>query len=210
MATDTTKPGIMRHDDEEESSSSSSSSEDESDQEEETQDTKQVCTMYSFSLNPCSPEGFSQTYFPKGGCCNPPWIINSLKWRERMNLKVPGAILPLGCAILSTRAKTVRGVDTTPLRTRVNVALFFEKMVNWWGHFSVHLEVPISFSLAIGPDYSMYIMLLWVGCQSFAQQACYLPSLCRYPSIHLVQEKQVRVKCLVEGHNTRSTQGSNS
>ena len=33
--------------------------------------------------------------------------IFSLKWRERMNLKVPGAILPLGCAILSTRAKTV-------------------------------------------------------------------------------------------------------
>ena len=27
-----------------------------------------------------------------------------------MNLKVPGAILHLGCAILSTRAKTVRGV----------------------------------------------------------------------------------------------------
>ena len=46
--------------------------------------------------------------------------IFSLKWRERMNLKVPGAILPLGCAILSTRAKTVRGVGTTPLRrTRV-------------------------------------------------------------------------------------------
>ena len=22
-------------------------------------------------LNPCYPEGFSQTYFPKGGCCNP-------------------------------------------------------------------------------------------------------------------------------------------
>ena len=35
--------------------------------------------------------------------------IFSLKWRERMNLKVPRAILPLGCAILSTRAKTVRG-----------------------------------------------------------------------------------------------------
>ena len=32
-----------------------------------------------------------------------------------MNLKVPGAILPLGCAILSTRAKTVRGVVATPL-----------------------------------------------------------------------------------------------
>ena len=38
-----------------------------------------------------------------------------------MNLKVPGTILPLGCAILSTREKTVRGVGTTPLRrTRVN------------------------------------------------------------------------------------------
>ena len=50
--------------------------------------------------------------------------IFSLKWRERMNLKVPGAILPLGCAILSTRAKTVRGVGTTPLRrTRVKGAL---------------------------------------------------------------------------------------
>ena len=35
--------------------------------------------------------------------------IFSLKWRERMNLKVPGAILPIGCAILSTRAITVRG-----------------------------------------------------------------------------------------------------
>ena len=47
--------------------------------------------------------------------------IFSPKWRERMNLKVPGAILHLGCAILSTRAKTVRGVGTTPLRrTRVN------------------------------------------------------------------------------------------
>ena len=31
-----------------------------------------------------------------------------------MNLKVPGTILPLGCAILNTRAKTVRGVGTTP------------------------------------------------------------------------------------------------
>ena len=31
-----------------------------------------------------------------------------------MNLKVLGAILPLGCAILSTMAKTVRVVGTTP------------------------------------------------------------------------------------------------
>ena len=49
--------------------------------------------------------------------------IFSLKWRERMNLKVPGAILPLGSAILSTRATTVRGgwYNPPPLRrTRVN------------------------------------------------------------------------------------------
>ena len=36
-----------------------------------------------------------------------------------MNLKVPGAILPLGCTILSTRAKTVQGVVATLWRTRV-------------------------------------------------------------------------------------------
>ena len=34
--------------------------------------------FYRRVLNPCSPEGFSRTYFPKGGgCCNPPWIINT-------------------------------------------------------------------------------------------------------------------------------------
>ena len=29
-------------------------------------------------INPCSPEGFSQTYFPKGGVvATPLWIINT-------------------------------------------------------------------------------------------------------------------------------------
>ena len=46
-----------------------------------------------------------------------------------MNLKVPGAILPLGCAILSTRAKTVRGVGTTPLR-RTTVKEYLCKVDN--------------------------------------------------------------------------------
>ena len=41
-----------------------------------------------------------------------------------MNLEVPGAILPHGCAILSTRAKTIRGVVATPLR-RTRVKLFY-------------------------------------------------------------------------------------
>ena len=27
-------------------------------------------------FNPCYPKGFSQTYFPKGGCCNPLRIIS--------------------------------------------------------------------------------------------------------------------------------------
>ena len=50
MATDTNKPGIMRHDEEEEDSSSSSS-EDEDDQEEETQNAKQVCIYCAYSLH---------------------------------------------------------------------------------------------------------------------------------------------------------------
>ena len=41
-----------------------------------------------------------------------------------MNLKVPGTILPLGCAILSTRAKPVGGLVQPPLRrTRVKYRL---------------------------------------------------------------------------------------
>ena len=50
-----------------------------------------------------------------------------------MNLKVPGAILPRGCAILSTRAKTVRGVVATPLRrtrARLKVSLGSGTVVN--------------------------------------------------------------------------------
>ena len=47
-----------------------------------------------------------------------------------MNLKVTGAILPLGCAILSTRAKTVRGVVATPLGDRVNQAVI-DKISNF-------------------------------------------------------------------------------
>ena len=44
-----------------------------------------------------------------------------------MNLKVPGAVLSLGWAILSTRAKTLRGVVATPLRrTRVKQFYFNE------------------------------------------------------------------------------------
>ena len=34
---------------------------------------------FTMGINPCSPEGFSQTYFPKGGCCNPPSGLSILK-----------------------------------------------------------------------------------------------------------------------------------
>ena len=36
--------------------------------------------VFAYIINPCSPEGFSQTYFPKGGCCNPP--LDYLYWRS--------------------------------------------------------------------------------------------------------------------------------
>ena len=73
--------------------------------------------------------------------------IFSLKWREGMNLKVPGAILPLDCAILSTRAKTVRGVGTTPLRrTRVNV-LSVRDLFSFCG--SLNIAFVLSFPLEI-------------------------------------------------------------
>ena len=47
-----------------------------------------------------------------------------------MNLKVPGAILPLGCAILSTRAITVRGGWYNPPLRRTRVKHSKESIVN--------------------------------------------------------------------------------
>ena len=60
--------------------------------------------------------------------------IFSLKWRKRMNLKVPGAILPLGCAILSTRTKTVRGWLQPPLGELGLITLIFV-------HFRAFIEI---------------------------------------------------------------------
>ena len=53
-------------------------------------------------------------------------------------------------------------------------------------------------------------MLLWEGRQYSAQTASVLPPQdkpVRYPFIHLGREKQVRVKCLAQGHNTRAPTG---
>ena len=40
---------------------------------------KQIGKQISTKLNPCSPEGFSQTYFPKGGLLQPPSGLSILK-----------------------------------------------------------------------------------------------------------------------------------
>ena len=48
------------------------------------------------------------------------------------------------------------------------------------------------------------LMLLWQGRQSSAQRACYLPSLSRYPFVHLGREGQDKVRCLAQGQNTRA------
>ena len=93
----------------------------------------------------------------------------------------------------------------------MHCALKYQKIkkVNWCGHFSVFPEVPISFALAIWPDY-IVIMLLCEVHQSSAQRTWYLPSLSQYQFIHLGQEKQVRVKFLAQGHIMPLTQGSSS
>ena len=57
-----------------------------------------------------------------------------------MNLKVPGAILPLGCAILSTRAKTVRGVGTTPLG-ELGLILSFILLIHEIPHRQIAMQV---------------------------------------------------------------------
>ena len=70
------------------------------------------------------------------------------------------------------------------------------------------IEVSISFSLVIEPD-SQYIMLLWEGCQSSAQRACYLPSL--GPSNHLCTwvERSKMQSALLKDTTYRPTWGSN-
>ena len=76
--------------------------------------------------------------------------IFSLKWRERMNLKVPGAILPFGCAILSTRAITVRGgwynpplgeLGLTQLHCKCILSASFPKY--WISFFPVSLNFSL-------------------------------------------------------------------
>ena len=65
-------------------------------------DTVAKCTtgdLYRF--NPSSPEHFSQTYFLKGGCCNPPQIINM---EGHITLNLPPVYYSYGCP-LSTDTK---------------------------------------------------------------------------------------------------------
>ena len=59
------------------------------------------------------------------------------------------------------------------------------------------MHPDVHFSLAVGPDYSVYNVALRG-----------LPVLCT--TSLLGQEEQVKVKCFAQGHNTRPAQGLNS
>ena len=61
-----------------------------------------------------------------------------------MNLKVPGAILPLGCAILSTRAKTVRGVGTTPLGELGLIKNSVSSMIENYGFLLLQSDLAVN------------------------------------------------------------------
>ena len=62
-----------------------------------------------------------------------------------MNLKVPGAILPIGCAILSTRAKTVRG---EPPLGELGLKLIFVYYYTSFRHGrAVHVNSLVEFSI---------------------------------------------------------------
>ena len=74
------------------------------------------------------------------------------------------------------------------------------------------LEVPISFLLAIGPDFSIYNVVVVRLLVLRTKQACYLPSLPKpdFNRLHLSQyslftwgeRSNIRVRCLAQGHNT--------
>ena len=55
-----------------------------------------------------------------------------------MNLKVPGAILPLGSAILSTGATTVRGGWYNPPLGELGLSLI---VTLWVGNCSFHIHI---------------------------------------------------------------------
>ena len=87
---------------------------------------------------------------------------------------------------------------------KIKKSLYEVKLLIGWGHFSVDPEVPIS---QLGQTTQFYNVAVR-GPPVLRTKS--LPSLSRYPFIHLVREEQVRVKCLAQGHNTRTTQGLNS
>ena len=110
--------------------------------------------------------------------------IFSLKWRERMNLKVPGATLPLGCAILSTRARTVRGVGKTPL----GELGLIQMSSNYWCIVYMLFEKKIIFNKIISfVQVTLCKQYLIKGRTAGQSTSCvfYLKSLCKHnQSIH--------------------------
>ena len=71
-----------------------------------------------------------------------------------------------------------------------------------WGHFLVHPEVPISFSLAIEPVYSIYNVAVR-GSPVFCTTSLLSSQYPFTPG----SRGAVRVKCLAQGHNMRAYTG---
>ena len=77
--------------------------------------------------------------------------------------------------------------------------------VNWWGHFSVYPKVPISFSLAIWPDYSIYNVP--VRGSPFLCTASLLPSQPK-PVPTYTHESKGASKSIFCSRTQRGTQGA--
>ena len=80
-------------------------------------------------------------------------------------------------------------------------------MVNWWGHFSVHPEVSISFSLVIGPHYSMYNVVMRGSPVLYTTGLS--PSQSKLVPIYTPGLRGASYKCLAQGHNKWHTHSSN-
>ena len=107
--------------------------------------------------------------------------IFSLKWRERMNLKVPGAILPLGFAILSTRAITARGGWYNPplRRTRVKVWHTCYSLVEQVGFGKVHFILRSENKSLTGSYQGLPTFFFLVYLKPAASHTLKIASLCR-------------------------------
>ena len=87
-------------------------------------------------INPCYPESFSQTYFPKGVCCNPPWIINT-EGHITLNL------LPVYRFLDVSQREAFSVFDTVSLQRHPNGFLTVSQWEAFWVFDIVSLRVRL-------------------------------------------------------------------